>query len=385
MTVDLHCVVVVGCTRHQNRDNKTTGGCHLPARALRNEVGLFTSAFGESVAKAVTPAAEGSSSGVARAVRHGLTELPLSRLRLTELPLSRLRDGPSVRVGGIDRAHVQVLVESVGPWPPILVTDAGHWILDGRHRVHAAKLLGWTSITCEVFDGTPEGGFVEAVRRNARHGKPLTLVERETAVSRILALHPEWSDRRVADLASVSAKRVARLRRMCPSAATTQLDTRLGRDGRMRPVDVRALRTRIAQAIEANPDASLRAIARAVGASPETVRSVRAQMAEPEPKVCDSEIAVPYPHPLDGTATHRASAATEDRALTATEHGTRFAEWFTRTAIDASWRDWVAVPPVSRLYGLADEARRRSAHWNAFATELERGVGQRERATRSAS
>jgi hypothetical protein len=67
------------------------------------------------------------------------------------------------------------------------------------------------------------------------------------------------------------------------------------------------------------------------------------------------------------------------------EEGARFAEWFASTAIDNSWRERLAVPPVSRLYELADEARRRAAHWNAFATALEQRVNLWAHAARSAS
>jgi len=59
------------------------------------------------------------------------------------------------------------------------------------------------------------------------------------------------------------------------------LARRTGRDGRARPVDVAELRARITRAIEEQPTAPLREIARQVGASAETVRSVKARAGQP--------------------------------------------------------------------------------------------------------
>jgi hypothetical protein len=47
------------------------------------------------------------------------------------------------------------------------------------------------------------------------------------------------------------------------------------------------------------------------------------------------------------------------------------AEWLDVTAVDDGWFEHVGDLPLSRLYELADEARRRSIWWGRFADALE--------------
>ena len=93
-------------------------------------------------------------------------------------------------------------------------------------------------------------------------------------MQRILRTHADRSDRGIAEMCGVSPKTVARVRdelRDCGGLATSAI--RVGRDGRARPVDPAEVRERIVHELEEHPDASLRFIAKKVGASPETVRS----------------------------------------------------------------------------------------------------------------
>ena len=61
----------------------------------------------------------------------------------------------------------------------------------------------------------------------------------------------------------------------------------------------------------------------------------------------------------------------EDRALAARDGGERFVEWFDSTAVDSvdGW-EHIGVVPLSRVYEVADEARRRAAFWLGFAETL---------------
>jgi len=95
-----------------------------------------------------------------------------------------------------------------------------------------------------------------------------------------LADQPLWSDRRIAHVCGVSPKLVARLRCDGPVApAAAAREKRVGRDGRARPLKPGAIRGDIAKAIRESPCASLRMIAAELGVSPETVRSVRSELA----------------------------------------------------------------------------------------------------------
>src|SRR5947208_13320120 len=129
-----------------------------------------------------------------------------------ELPLDALHVGPSLRVEGLDARHVATLAELAGAWPPIVVRRDDRSVVDGQHRVAAARRLGLATLQVTWFDGTAEHAFVEFVRCNVGHGLPLGLEERRSAASRILRSHPERSDRSVASVCGVSPKTVARLR-----------------------------------------------------------------------------------------------------------------------------------------------------------------------------
>ena len=96
-------------------------------------------------------------------------------------------------------------------WPPIVVTE-DHVLVDGHHRVAAAEQLGLDRIAAVVFKGSRADAYIEAVRSNISHGMPLTLSERRRAGVQILAVHPTWSDRRIAGCCGLSAKTIKRLR-----------------------------------------------------------------------------------------------------------------------------------------------------------------------------
>jgi hypothetical protein len=325
---------------------------------------------------------------------------PPVRIRIDEL---RLR--PSLRDGGVNRSHVQTLTQLQGRWPPILVARRGRTVVDGLHRVHAAKDLGQSHISCVFFDGRREDAFLEFVRRNVMHGLPLSLRERERAAARILRLHPDWSDRRVAELCGLSPTTVARVRktagpasspaRLRPTDGNGQLDKRVGRDGKLRPIDSSPLRRRIANALRANPTASLRVVASEVGSSPETVRRVRDRLPEMMAST-NGHVPAAEPAASRSCAPDLGDAAesggltklltelvgddalsphwTADPAVLSTLGGTTFAEWFIRTYIDSDWRAYVVAVPLSRVYEVADEARRRAACWQQFAVNLEARV-----------
>jgi hypothetical protein len=280
------------------------------------------------------------------------------------LRLEDLRLGVSVRGGSIDSRHVERLIERAEAWPPLLVRRSDNTIVDGHYRFHAAKLMGLSRIECVYFDGDEAGVFIEAVRRNVDHGLPLTLADRKCAARRILGMHPEWSDRRIADVCVLSHVTVGSLRAAHepPLGHVYQLDTRRGRDGKARPVDPSARRRRVHDAILAHPTASLREIARMTETSHETVRTVKNAAMSGGLKVAD-------PVMVRAVEPPRSSPAA-DPAFTSTDHGTAFAAWFARTDISQSSCEFVDAVPLSRVYEIEAEARRRAAAWLHFAGAL---------------
>lgn len=303
---------------------------------------------------------------------------------LEELAISHLRVGESVRTGGLDQDHVELLMESVDSWPPIVVWG-DDLVVDGRHRLEAARRLGRHGVVASRFSGSIEEAFIEAVRRNVSHGLPLSVGDRRRAARRVLARTPEWSDRRIASICGLSDKTVGRLRRTA-TGDIVAVDRRVGRDGKVRPVQPGEVRERVKQALSDNPGGSLRAIAAVAGASPETVRSVRARLRAGERHPEHSEpsrssltrdtptlsvLSVPSQLQERAEVDRPCRDWWADLALTTCHDGDRFVHWFTSTDVTGEWHDFVWTVPLGRVYDVVDEARRRAATWASFASLLE--------------
>jgi ParB-like chromosome segregation protein Spo0J len=199
------------------------------------------------------------------------------RLPVTQVPVHAILLGDSPRRGGQDRQHVQALADCEDPLPPIIVNRTTMRVIDGMHRLSAAKLRGHGSIDVRFVHCDEMSSFVLAVRANVTHGLPLSLTDRKAAAARILGHYPHWSDRAIAQVSGLSANTVAKLRHSL-TEPYEQLDARIGRDGRVRPLDGAQRRAAAARLMREEPGASLRDVARRVGISPETARRVRAQL-----------------------------------------------------------------------------------------------------------
>ncbi|MFI8930519.1 streptomycin biosynthesis regulator [Streptomyces sp. NPDC053474] len=193
-----------------------------------------------------------------------------------QVPIGILRPADSPRIGE-NLQHARTLGACGAVLPPILVHRETMRVIDGMHRLRAALMQQRDLVEVTYFDGSAEDAFVVAVERNIAHGMPLTLAERAAAAARIIITHAQWSDRAIAAVAGLDPKTVAALRRrgMPPEAAPP---ARVGQDGKFRPVDPVAGRRAASRLLSAEPQASLRHIARRAGVSPGTVRDVRARL-----------------------------------------------------------------------------------------------------------
>lgn len=221
------------------------------------------------------------------------------------VPLLSVRPGESPRLNGEDKAHIARLAESDAALPPILVHRPTMRVIDGMHRLMAASLQSRETIEVVFFDGTEAEVFLRAVQENVTHGLPLTQADRRAAAERIIASHPHMSDRAIGESAGLAAKTVAAIRR-CSSEHLPQANARVGRDGRVRPLDSGEGRRRAAELLTERPEASLRDVARSAGISPATVLDVRKRLQRGEPPV-----------PAKVTANGRAGHGTPARVATA--------------------------------------------------------------------
>ncbi|MER7000670.1 ParB/RepB/Spo0J family partition protein [Streptomyces sp. NPDC000410] len=225
---------------------------------------------------------------------------------IESVPISSLVPGYSPRLRGEDAAHVARLAELDEALPPILVERSTMRVIDGMHRVMAARAKGRTSIEVRFFEGAAEEAFLLAVRSNIAHGLPLSREDRRAAAERILAQWPHLSDRAVARSAGTSAKTVAALR-STSAVVRAEVNARRGRDGKVRPLDGAEARRQAAELLTERPQASLREVARHVGISPATVSDVRKRLASGRSPVPERDS--PQKRPAAGT---RSCARTRD-------------------------------------------------------------------------
>lgn len=301
------------------------------------------------------------------------------------IPVLSLRSGDSPRLEGEDRAHVARLAEAESPLPPILVERSSMRVIDGMHRLLAASLNGQETIEVEFFDGNSADAFLRAVQANVTHGLPLTLADRRAAAARILASHPHLSDRMIGQISGLGARTVAAIRRRSPDAAT-QVTTRVGKDGRVRPLSSVEGRKRAAAVLAERPDASLRQVAKHAGVSPATVRDVRRRLARGEgPVPAGAAVACADAGAAKLGHTERPGAdemlpspevmlrkLLRDPALRHNEQGRYLLRLLQLT--EAGAQDWpsvtAAVPPYSAA-SVARLARHYAQSWLDLAEELE--------------
>lgn len=304
------------------------------------------------------------------------------------LPISSLLPADSPRLAGEDKQHARLLADSDAELPPILVHRRTLRVIDGMHRLGAAVLRGQDHIKARLFDGGEDAAFVIAVEANTTHGLPLSLAEREAAAARIVKSHPQWSDRAVAAVAGLSAKTVGAIRRGA-TADLPQLHSRIGRDGRVRPLNGADGRRRAIELLVLRPNASLREVAREAGISPSTARDVRERMRRGEDPIprrqrgngARRETDTQTRHDCCGVTMRRVSQARDratvlrnlrrDPSVRFTDAGRSLLRWLDAHAIGVD--DWESVAraiPPHCAYMIADLARAIAEEWLGVAEHL---------------
>ena len=345
--------------------------------------------------------------------------IEIDQLPVLPVPLNSLGPGFFLRQSGTDAAHVQLLADAsnCGELPPILVQKSSLRIVDGMHRIEAAKLRGHRSINARFVDCTDEEAFILAVKSNTLHGLPLSRADRISGAKRILAWHRDWSDRAVAAATGLSAKTIAGLR--CRSAdISPDGSKRLGRDGKRRPVTGTEGRRRAADYLAARPDAPLREVAREADVSLGTVHDVRSRLrrgldpvanlrdvaaaqdgsgASPQENGCppenggslrrDAFYRAPNASALNGRREHGpsptwpsiSSKIANDPTIRYTESGRIFLRWMTAHIIHPNeWDDFIVAVPSHWAGDVSQVAERVSDAWRQFACQLRTRQGSGE-------
>jgi hypothetical protein len=331
----------------------------------------------------------------------GSEEEEINRQPVVQVELASLSWGDSPRLSGEDPEHVETLAAVRTPLPPIIVQRATMRVIDGVHRVRAAMLRGEDKIGARFFDGPDVDALVLAVRMNVDHGLPLALADRKRAAERFFASHPQWSDRKVASITGISPGAVAEIRKRIVGPAQ-RTGSRIGQDGRVRPLDGSAGRLLAGRLMTENPCLSLRQVARAAAISPETARDVRNRLRngeDPIPGQRRKRVEEPvqpdlgrraYPGeqvitrlPVRPRRKPRLDRATvvnqlkDDPALRYSERGRNLLRLLT---LHVQWtEEWEAivsnVPPHCAGV-MADLARQFADLWTDFATRADRDISR---------
>lgn len=305
--------------------------------------------------------------------------------------IDRLRRSDSPRLYGEDARHVEVLTQADTPLPPILVHRTTMRVIDGMHRLCAARQQGRTTIEVRFFDGDEETSFIEAVRANQEHGLPLTLADRQAAAKRIIRSRPHLSDRAIADITGLAPRTVAAIRgQVDPEGGR---GVRFGRDGRMRPLNSAVGRRIASEALAVKPDTPLREIARVAGISLGTAHDVRERMRHGED---------PVPPKLQRREERPAGSAgggpsgrapggpgddvrrspdvllrnlSNDPSLRFSEAGRATLRWlFARINRLDGWEEVADGLPSHCAYVVAEVARSHGQQWLAFAAAVKQRV-----------
>ncbi|MFI7536555.1 ParB N-terminal domain-containing protein [Streptosporangium sp. NPDC049376] len=301
------------------------------------------------------------------------------------VPVGSLLPADSPRRLGENAQHIRMLSGTEDTLPPVIVHRETMRVIDGMHRLQAAVVRGEETIRVRFFEGDEHDAFVVAVKENTAHGLPLSTGDRVAAAARILRSHPHWSDRAIARISGLSARKVADIRRtVLPQDA--QPKARLGRDGRTRPLDGSAGRMRAAELIVKEPQASLRRIAQQVGISPGTVRDVRDRLRRGED---------PLPRALRPRAPERTPPGSrrpsasepgrdqrrrsplnilmKDPSLRSAERGRHLLRLLSANAALAQSSEWlVGVVPEYCVGLVCQVAMENAAVWERFAENLQR-------------
>lgn len=287
------------------------------------------------------------------------------------VPVTALRIGESPRLTGEDADHVRTLATSAIPLPPIVVHRSTMRVIDGRHRLRAAALLSKTEVEVRWFDGPDDDAFVLAVQANTATGLPLSTADRRAAAARIVTTHPDHSDRWIGAVTGLAPTTVGAIRRS--SVQNGRSNRRIGRDGRVRPVDGSSGRLLAAELMRADPERSLREVARAAGIAPSTALDVRNRLRASAAPVPDGRGA-PAAADEEPVASLAAvlDALREDPTLRFTESGRALLRWLGLHAVDNRTATAVlgTLPPHC-AGAVAAVARHNARFWERFADQLD--------------
>ena len=139
---------------------------------------------------------------------------------MTMIALSDIRDGGAQMRVEMKPDTVREYADDMAAgavFPPVEVYYDGsiYWLAEGYHRVAAARLLERETIDAEVLDGGERDAILRGIGSNASHGLRRSQADKRQAVERLIRDEEwgKWSNRKIAEVARVDHKTVAKVRR----------------------------------------------------------------------------------------------------------------------------------------------------------------------------
>jgi hypothetical protein len=140
-------------------------------------------------------------------------------------------------------------------FPPLEIIQEGDvfWLIDGAHRLEAARSAGLESVRCSIRKGNRREAILASCAANAEHGVRRSTDDKRRAVDKMLkdAEWSRWSDREIARQCRVSHPFVAERRRpLTGNVATERLYTnRYGAPATMNVVSLKSARDFVGEPI----------------------------------------------------------------------------------------------------------------------------------------
>jgi len=155
----------------------------------------------------------------------------------------------SIRVDGQTQSRVKISEVTVGEYAEAMKADTGapfpavtvffdgtdYWLADGFHRLLAAQRIGRKNIAAEVKEGSRKDAAWASCAANQLHGLRRSIPDKLKAAGIALKLHPEKSDRMLAEHCGVGHRFVCEVRgELVKVAGLPALTARVGKDGKTR-------------------------------------------------------------------------------------------------------------------------------------------------------
>ena len=150
-----------------------------------------------------------------------------------EVTIEEITVDPQIvgRINGLDFVTVQTYtddMEAGAVFPPVEVVSNGDviWLVDGQHRVEAAKKVNLEKIEANVIHGDYRDALLMSCGTNAEHGKRRTNEDKRQKV--MVLLEDEewqgWSSRKIAEKCKVGHKFVDKLRNHTGAGASMEAE-----------------------------------------------------------------------------------------------------------------------------------------------------------------